>query len=331
MWDKELPKKKKTFQPILILVLGLVVFVVCGALWGFYQMLVPPQSGSGNVLNYSYVAACRDDIYFVNPGDERLIRLGDGSIQTVTETGAMYLTCVEDDLYYVSTETGYFMRYAENAEDEVILDYGCNNPIYWEGTLYFYSGLESHVYAVSVSDGVFGDPVCVHEDIRVVSFSIDNGYMYYIPAVGVGLWRWRLNSTEAPQKISDSFCAQPVAKDKKVYFIVMDDTASGIYVMDQNGKQTCLVETQASCLNVCDGWVYYTNLSEEAGGAIYKCRTHGKRKPEKATCELGADIQIVAGHVYYRTYAPESGMIWKKLPLGKTDKNGKLAQTIGIN
>lgn len=330
MWDTELPKEKRSFNPIVLLVWGLIIFVICGIGLGVYKMLIPEKSGIGNVLNYAYVTEFKDEIYFVNPQDERIVRLRDTKAEAVTETGAIYLTCIEDDLYYVSTETGFFMRYRENGEDEVVLDYGCNNPIFWEGKLYFSSGMESQVYAVSVTEGVFSDPVCIHEDIQVVSFSIEDGKIYYVPATGMGLWCWTLDAQEAPKKLSDAFCGQPMATDGEVYYQVMSDTFTGIRVIRKNGEEETLVETPASCLNMSGSWVYFTNLSEEAGGCVYRVRKNGMGKPERVTRELGADLQIVAGDVYYRTNLPQGGMVWKRMPVGETNIKTDKAEYIGM-
>lgn len=265
----------------------------------------------GNLQNKGLIVDYGKYIYFylngglyrMNKENNEKILIYKGETKYLNVTGD-FIYCVEDRTLYriaISGEEHYIAPYYEDVEEISIVDQWIYCHDSWSEYIFRINMNNSHKDEFFYIDTV---PFSMAVDNENVYFSSDrNGNLEVVPVgapfdgdegkiigedIGKGAfyihveeqWIYYLESEQHPLEY-DSF------KTIKYH----------IYKIRKDGtNKTKIVEDYVNHINVQDGWIYFSNRSEQ--GALYKMKIDGTNKI-KLSDDVCENIHLVEDWVYY--------------------------------
>ena len=330
-------KKKHTLAAILI-----AVCVIAAVCVGVFFLTRKPESTTGTTRTYAYDAGAgnfsmescairiKDTVYYIEPTKGALCSMKNhvaASAKCLSESKVLFLTNVEDKLYYLNADTYTFMEFVDGKNDKIAIADPCYYPYYYKGKLYFINASDYIVYVSEYKNGIFQKPKPVMENIRACFSLPFENRLYFVSFDDFLLYSYKLDNTEDPVAVSTAQVDNYLCgSDGFLYFTellsseeteevtgVTQRVASGNYDERQE-----LLRGMNSYINCYNGYLYYleytqTGEEEPMATAVYRVPVDGSGAPEMVISEPGYQLHFLDGYLYYTTIN-EAGMeTWKRI------------------
>ena len=304
-------KNKKKVWLYLLICLLLVALV-----WFLVSRKQPMKGmGAGNLAGMNMVTVTEDLVCVSDPATNLLCVLDGEQTMPVMERSAWFLNVYQDELYYVSMETGSLMCFHDGVNDPLITEDQCYYPQFSKEHLYYINANDGYIYRMTYKDGAFSDKTCLSTDFGALFFVYANDKIYYYDNAETGIFAWDMQENSQPVLLAEGRMAYiNVSEDGYIYYKdITDENDMRLVRITPMGEKKVLMQGVFDYINYYNGYIYYSDSALGSGGYLYRIPADGSKKPETLTREWSTNVTIIDGTVYYVGNGGGGERVWKTL------------------
>ncbi len=294
--------KNKPLSKVKAVSLILAAALLLSGIFFFVSDKYPPDTDkykyknviTGNMVNDGLVFEKDGVIYYQSHNDNWYLYKEENGNHTRLNTDNSWCICSDGEyVYYANVDDGSSVyRVKTNGEDRQKLNSdNCYNLILHEDYVFYIDSNQNRPLYRMKKDGSERQKIvdeCVYDAV------IDNGKIYGVSKNG--MFSVSVDGSDF------GFICKESGKDINVfnhtlYFISRENNR--IYSVKTDGSElTKISGDEAGYLNVCEGYIFYQNLSAE--GRLFSIEINTSRK-KKINNENSQYINITSDRIYYRT------------------------------
>lgn len=255
--------------------------------------------------------------YTASNSDNSIWRMRpDGSeIELFEESPSVYLSAMNNWLYYCRFDNGYFYRKnIENGHEEQLYSEKIYEPKIVGDKIYFdvVNTSKNDEYYTLYSMNLDGTDItrlswdndvvfyCLVSDDRIYYLDTTKDRQgYSIDLDGSDCQCWYSNSIGSMDYV-----------DGMIYFT--DYENGGLFLLDTQTEDIQKIsDDNIASINVYDGWVYYTGVSGENKGWLCKMNLEDPSETVQLVKDVATLTNVCANRVYYRVSISDNKKVWK--------------------
>ena len=273
-----------------------------------YEEILTQGFGTSNRSNMGLLTKADNQIVYLNPATGAILT-EENEEAKILGIGA-YLTNNKDTLYYTNATNGFLTQ----QNGDAVTASACISALWHNDVCYGLDGTNGFLCRYENLS-----PVAIIEE-PVLFFTFAGNDLFYITADQSNvyqLWRAPLQSlADKKLLLASAQIDAPCVTEDAIY---MKEGNSILKISLPQGDISVLKqEASAFYLNYFNGYLYYTNNSDE--NCLYRLKTDGSLPEEKLTTEGAYYAHIVDGRIYY-IVLDNNSFAWKYIFEGQTLKD----------
>lgn len=250
---------------------------------------------SSNISNFGFAVKQGEWIYYTNDQDLNIYKMKeDGSNKQQLSTDICYqLSVVDDWIYYVNftDNKSIYKMYVDGSQAQKLNSDASRNVNVVNDSIYYINLDDNNIYKTDL-DGYNKTKI---NDVNSKYINFYNGQIYFYDSDSSYLYKMDLDGSNKTIVSEDNMFMFTIDNDL-IYFAYQD----GIYTIDLDGNNKTKISDEVlsdnSCINISDGWIYYSNYNDE--NKLYKMKTDGTN-PTKLNDDDSSKINICSNWIYY--------------------------------